>query len=61
MNRIGDVRFTFDLKMFSSARRLKKEGIFTVAVRYSINYLWTTFLKRPFTEEYMDIREQVES
>lgn len=61
MNRVGDVRFTFDLKMFSSARRLKKEGIFVTAGRYSINYLWTTFFKRPFTEEYMDIREQVES
>lgn len=61
MNRVGDVRFTFDLKMFSSARRLKKEGMFTTAGRYSINYLWTTFLKRPFTEEYMDIREQMES
>lgn len=53
----GRVLFTFDLKMFSSARRLKKEGIFTMAWRYSMNYLWTIFLKRPFTEEHIDIRE----
>jgi hypothetical protein len=26
--------------------------------RYTINYLWTTFRKKPFTEEYIDIREQ---
>jgi GT2 family glycosyltransferase len=54
---IGMVRFTFGLKMFSSARRLKQEGMLTIAARYTINYLWTTFRKRPFTEEYIDIRE----
>ena len=60
MNRMGEVRFTFDLKMYSSARRLKKEGMLTIAWRYSINYLWTTFMKRPYTEEYLDVREQME-
>ena len=59
LNRVGQVRFTFDLKMFSSPRRLKQEGMLTIAGRYTINYLWTTFRKRPFTEEYIDIREQV--
>jgi GT2 family glycosyltransferase len=57
MLRVGKVKFTFDLKMFSSARRLKQEGMLTIAGRYTINYLWTTFRKRPFTEEYIDIRE----
>ena len=57
LNDVGEVRFTFDLKMFSSARRLKNEGMLTMAARYSINYLWTTFFKRPFTDEYIDIRE----
>ena len=60
LKRVGKVRFTFALKMFSSARRLKREGMLTMAARYSINYLWTTFLKRPFTEEHIDIREQLE-
>ena len=54
---VGKVCFTFDLKMLSSARRLKKEGIFTMAWRYSVNYMWTIFLKRPYTEEHIDIRE----
>lgn len=58
MNTVGKVRFTFSLKMFSSARRLKHEGILTIAARYSINYLWTIFLKRPYSESYIDIREQ---
>jgi glycosyltransferase involved in cell wall biosynthesis len=57
LNQVGEVRFTFGLKMFSSARRLKNEGMLTMAARYSINYLWTTFFKRPFTDEYVDIRE----
>ena len=59
MNAVGRVKFTFDLKMFSSARRLKKEGMLRIAGRYTINYLWTTFRKKPFTEEYIDIREKV--
>ncbi len=57
LNDVGEVRFTFDLKMSSSARRLKSEGMLTMAARYSINYLWTTFFKHPFTDTYVDIRE----
>jgi glycosyltransferase involved in cell wall biosynthesis len=59
LNAVGEVRFTFDLKLFSSARRLKSEGMLTMAARYSINYLWTTFLKRPYTDTYVDIREAI--
>jgi glycosyltransferase involved in cell wall biosynthesis len=57
LNAVGEVRFTFGLKMFSSARRLKNEGMLTMALRYSINYFWTTFFKRPFTHTHIDIRE----
>ena len=44
---VGDVLFTLDLKMLSSARRLKHEGILRMAARYSINYFWTIFFKLP--------------
>ena len=57
LNAVGEVRFTFALKMFSSARRLKKEGMLTMAGKYAINYFWTTFFKRPFSNEYVDVRE----
>ena len=57
LNAVGDVVFSFDLKMYSSARRLKHEGMFTMAARYSVNYFWTTFFKRPFTNDHIDIRE----
>ena len=58
MHGVGEVRFTFGLKMYSSARRLQKEGILRTAWRYTLNYVWTTFMKRPYTERYQDIREQ---
>ncbi|HEX9199647.1 MAG TPA: glycosyltransferase family 2 protein [Acidobacteriaceae bacterium] len=57
LNAVGDVEFTFDLKMYSSARRLKHEGMLKIALRYTMNYFWTTFLKRPFTHEHLDIRD----
>jgi glycosyltransferase involved in cell wall biosynthesis len=60
MHQVGTVQFTFDLKMFSSARRLKKEGMLTMAGRYTLNYFWTIFRKKPFTEKYVDIREKAE-
>jgi glycosyltransferase involved in cell wall biosynthesis len=60
MSAVGDVLFTHELKMFSSARRLKKEGMLTIAARYTVNYIWTTFLKRPFSHDHIDIREQTE-
>jgi len=61
MNQVGEVKFTFDLKMYSSARRLKKEGTLRTALRYTINYFWTIFGKTPYTKEYTDIREQTDA
>ena len=61
LHEVGRVLFTFDLKMFSSARRLKKEGMLRMAARYSMNYFWTTFFKRPFTEQHIDVREGSEN
>lgn len=60
LSKIGDVRFVLRLQMLSSARRLNKEGLLTTAVRYSINYFWTTFRERPFSTEHVDIREQLD-
>jgi len=57
LHAVGKVLFTHKLKMFSSARRLKKEGMLTMATRYTANYISTTFLKRPVSLEHIDIRE----
>lgn len=59
LHEIGDVLFTNKLKMFSSARRLKYEGVLIMAWKYSINYFWTIFFKRPYTDKYIDIRENL--
>jgi glycosyltransferase involved in cell wall biosynthesis len=61
LHAVGKVLFTHKLKMYSSARRLKNEGMFTIALRYTANYFWTTFFKRPYSLEHIDIREQPES
>lgn len=54
---VGRVKWTFRLPILASARRLKQEGIIAAGIRYAINYLWMTFLERPFTREHRDIRE----
>jgi glycosyltransferase involved in cell wall biosynthesis len=57
LHAVGKVLFTHKLKMYSSARRLKQEGMMTIGLRYAANYLWTTFLKRPCSLKHIDIRE----
>lgn len=58
LHAVGEVRFTFALKMLSSGRRLKHEGIVATGARYSANYLSTIYFKRPVTHTHNDIREQ---
>lgn len=53
---VGGVKFTFKLPGLSSGRRLTEEGLVRVGVRYAINFAWATFLHRPFTESWIDIR-----
>jgi glycosyltransferase involved in cell wall biosynthesis len=53
---VGDVKFSFSFPVYSSGRRLTKEGIFITGCRYAINYLWTICFRRPFTETSTDIR-----
>ena len=56
MSKVGDVRFTFALPIYSSGRRLAKEGIFSTGVSYIINYFWITIFKRPFTMTATEVR-----
>ncbi|HEX9503673.1 MAG TPA: glycosyltransferase family 2 protein [Patescibacteria group bacterium] len=49
LHEVGDVKFTFDLPMNTSGRRIAEEGLLTMGMRYSINHFWTIFLKRPFS------------
>lgn len=56
MSAFGRVKFTFALTMGTSGRRLRNEGVITMAVRYALNFLWTLLFNRPFTKQYKDIR-----
>lgn len=56
MNKVGKVKFTFGLPIKSSGRRLAKEGGFTTALRYTMNYFWIIFFAKPFTQTSKDIR-----
>jgi len=56
ISRVGKVKFTFSLPMPTSGRRLATEGFFKIGLRYGLNYFWTTFFKKPFTQKYKDVR-----
>jgi glycosyltransferase involved in cell wall biosynthesis len=56
LHAVGAVKFTFRLPALSSGRRLVEEGLLRIGVRYSMNFVWATFMKRPFTDEWIDIR-----
>jgi glycosyltransferase involved in cell wall biosynthesis len=53
---VGAVKFTFLLPALSSGRRLLEEGLMRIGLRYSMNFVWATFMHRPFTDEWIDVR-----
>ncbi len=56
LNAVGGVKFTFGLPALSSGRRLQEEGVLRIGLRYSMNFVWATYRKRPFTDAWIDIR-----
>ncbi len=56
MSRVGNVDFTWKLMARSSGRRLRGDGVFMTALRYSTNYIWATFFRKPFTSAWNDYR-----
>ena len=56
LNAVGGVKFTFRLPAMSSGRRLLEEGLLRIGLRYSMNFVWATFMRRPFTDEWIDVR-----
>jgi glycosyltransferase involved in cell wall biosynthesis len=57
LTEVGKVKFTFRLPALSSGRRLLEEGLLRIGLRYSMNFIWATFRHRPFTDEWIDIRQ----
>ena len=56
LNTVGAVKFTFRLPAFSSGRRLLEEGLLKIGLRYAMNFVWATFRHRPFTDDWIDVR-----
>jgi glycosyltransferase involved in cell wall biosynthesis len=56
IQKIGRVKFRFDFFMYTSSRRLKKEGLVLAGIKYVLNFFWTTIFGKPISKEYQDIR-----
>jgi GT2 family glycosyltransferase len=56
MHSLGDVKFTFALPIWSSGRRLRKDGVIRTAWRYTINYISVIFRGTAKEYEAKDIR-----
>ena len=55
-SKFGKVKFTPNLTMHTSGRRLSGQGIVTTARLYTTNFLSEVFLKKPIHKEYKDLR-----
>jgi cellulose synthase/poly-beta-1,6-N-acetylglucosamine synthase-like glycosyltransferase len=58
LSKVGLVVWTWRLPMYTSGRRLAKEGILHMAFTYSANYFWMTFAGKPFSKTYIDVRSE---
>ncbi len=56
VGRIGKVKWTYGLPMYSSGRRFVGQGLIKTGWLYAMNFIWITFLKKPFNSAYTDIR-----
>lgn len=56
ISKVGRVKWTLKFPIYSSGRRLAHEGILTMGLRYSLNFFYTTFSTRPWSETHSDIR-----
>lgn len=56
ISKVGAVKFTYNLPMYASGRRIAEEGAFTMGIRYGANYLSMAIFKRPLNKTSSDIR-----
>lgn len=56
----GGVKFTFDLPIYASGRRLEKEGIAKTGWLYTLNYFSTIFFKKPYDTVKKDFKDKYE-
>lgn len=56
--KVGDVKFTFDLPIYASGRRLEKEGLARTGWYYALNYFSTIFFKKPYETVKKDFKDK---
>jgi cellulose synthase/poly-beta-1,6-N-acetylglucosamine synthase-like glycosyltransferase len=56
ISKVGKVKWTLKFPMYASGRRLAHEGLVTTGLRYALNFFYTTFTTRPWSETHQDIR-----
>jgi len=59
--KVGGVKFTFDLPIYASGRRLEKEGMAKTGWRYTLNYFSTIFFKKPYDTVKKDFKDKYAS
>ena len=52
----GKITYKMNFYLYSSSRRVKKEGLFKLYIKYGINFLWEVLWNKPLTEKYIDVR-----
>jgi glycosyltransferase involved in cell wall biosynthesis len=58
LHNVGQVKWTFDLPIYASGRRLANEGTFTMGARYGLNYFSMILFKKPYSRTSIDIRAE---
>jgi len=56
IHKLGKVRFDQNFYIYTSARRLRRDGIVTTNSKYVINFLSQVLRSKSFTDKYNDIR-----
>ncbi len=54
--KLGKVKFTVDLAIPSSARRLNGEGIVLTGLKYLFNYIWVVIFHKPLHRTHTNVR-----
>jgi len=56
--KVGVVKFTFNLPIYASGRRLEKDGMVKTGWRYALNYFSTIFFKKPYDTVKKDFKDK---
>ena len=53
---LGKIKWTFSFPIYASGRRIEKNGVLQTGYIYAASYISVTFWRKPFTQEYNDVR-----